>query len=286
LPARSDASSASRASVLNVLDYDVTAPGEWEAWAEGERARRGFVQPAFELLADLGRHDVVKRWLAGLQQCPLESGIPPNMLFIHYYAISGFVPGVIAEIKFGRHTKDEVGEALAVALLHSFGIGMFAVAPEVREYLRTYQGPSTPIAWPDGWAPDADFLRAGLDFSTLEMLPGELELLESWYVRVTGEVPRHVRFLGELRPSVLKAYRNRFENTLRVLPKQVLPWLQVHYHALARNEEGLRDNLLLAKGFGLTQTQIVDALVWAMLYGNVEVVSLVDRAAGDVIRKW
>jgi hypothetical protein len=248
--------------------------------------RRGFVQPAFELLAELGRHDVVKRWLAGLCQFPLADGVPPNMLFMHYYAIKGFTRGVIIEIEFGHHTKDEVGEALAVALMHSFGMGLFTVAPEVQEYLRAYPGPAKTVSWPDGWAPDPEFFRAGLDFSTLELLPGELERIELWYETVAGEVPRFVRFLGEFGPNVLKAYRNRFENTLRVLPKQAYPWLQVNYHALVGNEEGLRDNVLLAKGFGLTKDQVVDALLWAMLYGGVEVMSLVDRVAGELIRTW
>jgi len=208
------------------------------------------------------------------------------MLFMHYYAITGFTRGVIVEIQFGRHSKAEVADALAIALMHSFGVGLFTVAAEVQDYLRIYPGPAEPISWPDGWTPDPEFFRAGLDFSTPELLPGELERIESWYTRVTGEVPRFVRFLGEVSPNVLKAYRNRFENTVRALPKQALPWLQVHYHALVANEEGLRDNILLARGFGMTQRQVVDALLWAMLYGGVEVISLVDRVAGDLIRRW
>lgn len=68
-----------------------------------------------------------------------------------------------------------------------------------------------------------DTLRSGLDFSDPQLSPAELLRLEDWYEDLTGEVPPVVRFMGRHRPDVLKAYRDRYESCLKVLPKQSLP---------------------------------------------------------------
>ena len=65
------------------------------------------------------------------------------------------------------------------------------------------------VAWPDGWALDVDRFRSGIDLTTDELLPGELELICPWYRRVVGDVPSHVELTARLAPSAYKTQRAR-----------------------------------------------------------------------------
>src|SRR5262249_19015015 len=138
------------------------------------------------------------------------------------------------------------------------------------------------IKYPDGWAPDPEFFQAGLDFSTVEMQAGELDKIRDWYRRVCGEVPEWVEFLGKVRPDLLKGYRNRFENTVRVMPKQLMPWILLQFETIRGHEAGIRETVLLCKGFGVTKQEAMNAVAWGMLYGGHGAMSTVARAAGDV----
>jgi hypothetical protein len=145
--------------------------------------------------------------------------------------------------------------------------------------------PKAAIEYPAGWAPDPGFFRAGLDYSTMEILPGEVEKITDWYTRVCGEVPPHVELLGTLRPSLLKGYRNRFENTVRVMPKQMMPWLLLQYESIRGHEPGIREAVQLCRGFGVAKQIAMNAVAWAMLYGGHGCIATVSKAAGDVFDK-
>jgi len=274
---------------LNLSELDSTSPEELEGFRETERTTHGFLLPSYDLLVAGGRADVVKRWFTQMIHFfnTEESTNVGGLLHLHLYAITGYIEGAVYEITNGRQSRAANMEIFALAFLHSPSGGLSEVAHAVEKYLlHEYEEPEAPFIWPEGWAPDPDFFKAGLNFSAPEMLPGELEMIEEWYERVTGEVPRYVRFLGQFRPHLLKGYRNRFENTIRVLPKQIMPFILLHYECYRGHEEGIRDAVLLAKGFGLTRTQTVDPIVRAMLYGAHGAVSNADRAAGDLLRNW
>jgi hypothetical protein len=53
----------------------------------------------------------------------------------------------------------------------------------------------------DGWAPDLGAFSSGIDFSTRDVLDGEMELLEDWYLRTIGEIPAYVGFLRQHRAT-------------------------------------------------------------------------------------
>src|SRR5262249_48908506 len=138
--------------------------------------------------------------------------------------------------------------------------------------------------WPAHWNVDAAAFSSGIDFSSIDLLPNELELIEGWYEETCGEVPRWVGFLAEHRPQLLKVYRNRFEHSVReAMPKQMFPFLQLHFNTLRGFQEGIREAVLMGRGFGMTRDDLLDAILWAWVYGGPAAISIVEEAAGDVL---
>jgi hypothetical protein len=149
-------------------------------------------------------------------------------------------------------TRSQVYESLGICFLVGGPRGMETIALAVRDY--EWIEPSRPATFPDGWAHRPEFLSSGLDFSTREASAGDVEKMRDWYLRTLGEVPPYVELLLDLRPSLLKAYRDRYENLLRAL--------------------------------GVSRQQVVNIAGSASLNGGMAGFSLMARAAGDVLRNW
>lgn len=272
---------------LDLSAPDTTTIQEVEAWRQHDRDYRGYPMPTYDLLIELGRPDAVKRWFSQIPSFySKEGGFFSSLLFVHLYAITGFLEGTIYEIDNAEsqgHTKDEVAECLALAFLHGpAGHGFFGMRDAISARVQAYQNPQSPLNYPDGWSPDPEFLQSGLDFKSPECSASEIKLVAEWYERVTGEVPGWVAFLGKHKPDLLKAYRNRLENTVRLLPKQMLPWLLLNWETHRGYQIGIREAVLLCRGFGVTSTQAVDAITWGMLYGGHGSMSNVHQAAGEL----
>lgn len=279
---------------LNLSNPDVTAPEEYEEFREFYVRHKGYMLPAFEFWGEF-RLDVLKRYRLqarqsvdpGVRKLPLAY----TLAFLHLYSIMGYEDGILYEVRtsqmFGA-TRDQILETLAVAFLHAGPRGMRYVATSSRDFIRNFEDRlDVEKAFPDGWAPDADAFRSGLDFSNPELEPEELSRLRQWYMRYEGEIPGYVSLLADLNPALLKAYRQRFENSIRTaLPKQMMPYLMVHFEVTRGRPDGIREGVLLAKGFGVSRAQVLDAISWGMLYGGPASVSVVDRAVGDVLRDW
>jgi hypothetical protein len=273
---------------LDLLNPDVTPPEEWESFREGMRATVGYVLPTAELFGEF-RPDIWKRFAAQSRASEPPGAFGSHLRYLHYYAIIGHVSGVLYQIRLvhhGGHTRDEIVETLGLAAFHSPNYGMHDGGAQIADALRSYEDPERRFVWPEGWAADPDAFRSGVDFTSPEMAPGEIELIEEWHRSVSGEVPRYVRFLGTHRPDLLKAYRNRLENLLRVLPKQMMPFLLLHFETIRGHDEGIREAALLARGFGMTRSQALDAVASALNYAGHAGISTVDRAAGDVFAEW
>jgi hypothetical protein len=111
-----------------------------------------------------------------------------------------------------------------------------------------------------------------------------MELLQRWYERTLGEVPRYVTFLARHRPGLLKAYRDRYEHAIRdSLPKQMLPYLLLNHSVVRGSREGIRENVLLGRALGMTREQLLDAICGAVLHTGAEVLAIVDEAAGELL---
>lgn len=173
---------------------------------------------------------------------------------------------------------------MAIGFIHMGPRGMETVAEALEDYEWTM--PDEPARFPDGWAHDPNAFRSGLDFSTREMAPAEAESLRAWYTRTLGEVPQYVAYLLKYRPEALKAFRARYETAIATLPKQVMPYTMLHWNVIRGFGDGIRENILLARGFGMTKAQTLRAIYSALVSAGVETVSLVDRVAGPVFDEW
>ncbi|HXO25002.1 MAG TPA: hypothetical protein VN870_10490 [Streptosporangiaceae bacterium] len=207
--------------------------------------------------------------------------------FTTFYAVVGYDVGVryaVRMMQVAGLNRSQVYENLAICFLVGGPRGMETIALALRDY--EWLEPTRPATFPDGWAHRPEFLRSGLDFSTREMLDGEMELLEDWYVRTLGEVPPYVELLLDLRPALLKAYRDRYENLLRELPTEFIPASLLHYDVIRGFGEGIRENVLLLRALGVSRDQVVNIAGSASLNGGMAGFSIMAEAAGDVLRDW
>src|SRR5258708_5560177 len=170
--------------------------------------------------------DVLKRYRAFAEAgtgSPFLNQTLQGFYFLEMYSLTGYTEGVKYVVHMWQNaglTKAQVMEWIAIGFPHAGPRGMETMA----EALTDYDGkePTDPPKFPEGWAPDPDAFKSGLDFSSPELTAAELVKLKHWYMRRLGEVPAYVDFMATFRPQLLKAYRNRFEHCVRVLPKQVL----------------------------------------------------------------
>jgi alkylhydroperoxidase/carboxymuconolactone decarboxylase family protein YurZ len=208
--------------------------------------------------------------------------------YIGFYAMLGFETGVRYCVYSGQQaglTKAQSLETIAMAFMYCGPRGMETIAQALADYEFVEQ-PAEEARFPDGWAVDRHAFESGLDFSSPELTPAELASLRDWYQVNLGEIPGYVELLGRYKPDLLKAYRNRFENTLYTLPKQMWPTTQLFYNCLIRQGEGIRENVLLARAFGVAKDDVLAIIGNSLVYGEMETAELVHRHAGDVLEAW
>jgi len=147
---------------------------------------------------------------------PMAVGI---LMFVHTYIVLGMGKGALYETIAMRElgaTKAEILETVRLAALHGGPRGINPFAEVADDYLRGWtEDGERRFAWPDGWAPDPDWFRTGIDLDADTLLPGELELIRAWYGRTLGEVPSHVDLLAREAPAAFKTQRARFERACR-----------------------------------------------------------------------
>jgi hypothetical protein len=207
--------------------------------------------------------------------------------FTTFYAVVGYDVGVryaLRMMQVAGLTRSQVHEILAISFLVGGPRGMETIALALRDY--EWLEPPRPATFPDGWAHRPEFLSSGLDFSTRELVAGEAAKMRDWYLRTLGEVPPYVELLLDLRPSLLKAYRNRYENLLHELPTEFLPSSLLHYDVIRGFGEGIREDVLLLRALGVSRQQVVNIAGSASLNGGMAGFSIMARAAGDVLANW
>ena len=280
---------------LDISSPDSITEEEITAFRDHYQYTKGYSIPAFEFWLKF-RADILKRYRASVPfmttsaepKCLVKNCL--NML--HYYAISGYEDGILYEVHLSKRrgaTKGEVLDTLAVAFMHGGPQGSRFVATSSTNYLESWvdEEPSTQAEarWPANWSFDPHAFDSGMDFRSTVASKQDLERLMNWYERTIGEIPRYVKFFAQFRPDFLKAYRNRLENVIRNgLPKQMLPYLLLHYNIERGHAEGIRENVLLGRAMGMSKEQLIDGFTWASIYAGIEAISLADEVAGDVIR--
>lgn len=207
--------------------------------------------------------------------------------FMTYYALTGYVEGVrylcYIQQQLGL-SRSQVMEGLTIAFLHAGPRGSETIAKALQDF--PWIEPTVKPQFPNGWAADPDAFRSGLDFGSKELTADEVRLLEAWYERTLGEVPRYVRLAARHNPTMLKAYRHRFETLVRELPKQVVPASLLHFNVSRAHGPGIRENVLLARGFGMTKDDTMRAILSPLINAGMETLSLVDEVAGPILDRW
>jgi hypothetical protein len=206
--------------------------------------------------------------------------------FLPFYALIGYDVGVRYLLRTRQNlgmTKEQIFEGIAIAFLVMGPAGSETVARALEDY--EWIEPGQPAQFPDGWAADPAAFASGLDFENPDLTPEEANSLRQWYLDVLGEIPPYVSFLIEHRPRMIKAYRSRFETCVRVLPKQFVPTTLLHYNVTRGLGHGIRENLLLARAFGVSKHIALSAIGSASLNG-VDLFSVVNEVGHDIFATW
>jgi hypothetical protein len=146
-----------------------------------------------------------------------------------------------------------------------------------------------PVEWPEGWGPDPDAFRAGIDYSTPDLTAEELQRISEWHQRMHGVVPRHVELFGRLHPRALKLQRLRYEKSVgTVMPAQLAPLLMLHLATLRLQPQVMRQSLHQARVLGCRRhhvVQTIEAGLRQMMVHPLYTEQATD-AVGDLLAGW
>ncbi|MGH3756670.1 hypothetical protein [Actinophytocola sp.] len=249
-----------------ISDQEWASMSSWYAETHGEG---GLDLVPFLPFMREHRPDALKRyrqWNEIVQEgAGLRSPLPGTviaLLYLHYYTTRAYRHGILYEVitsRMWQANKAEVRDVLTFAWLHAGPLGITAAAESSGEYLSTWDeqdgAPST-VDWPAGWAFDSDTFAAGLDFSHRELSTDELAALKDWHRRTEGEVPPYVSYLGDHYPEALKVFRYRYETAIKVLPKQMIPLMELHLAFLTQRPAAARRAAHHAATIGVTAQQL------------------------------
>lgn len=291
---------------LDLSNLDEISPEELAAFNLHYSTWDGRPHPGLNMWVDQGRPDYLKRYrlfARYLATAPTDVAVTPDNVgtnlasankaastpfsTVYWYSLLGFEAGILYPIHGAQVTgfsKDDCLQGIAIACMYSGPRGMETIAKALENY--KWLEPEQPPQFTNGWARDERKLFAGLDYTTPDLLPGEVRLLEDWYGDTIGEVPGYVRFLSRHNPRLLKAYRNRWEHLVTTLPNQMLPTTLFQIHMLRQNPDGVRENALLARAWGVTYDEIVHSLCAWMVFGGMEMATMAQEVVGDLIDNW
>ncbi len=182
-------------------------------------------------------------------------------------------------------TRAQLLEAIMHAQLGAGMRGLEVVYRSIGLLLGDYVEQPGGVDWPEGWAPDMAAFYCGLDSSTKQLTPQDRQALEGWYEQTLGEVPPRISFLARTAPAFLKATRSRWEGVFRgALPKQMMPYLSLRHNTVIGNPDGLREAVLLARAWGITDDYIIHTITASAYYfTGEERLDMAARVLDDVL---
>jgi len=177
-------------------------------------------------------------------------------------------------------TKAEFLEAFAFAGLHGGPRALVVASPIVGPFLDEWDEAAPGATWPEGWTPDPEMMRSGLDFSTLELSEAEKAQLFDWHLRNEGETPKIVTFLAEHHPAGLKAFRERWEKAYQgVLPRQMPALFTLRIGIVTSQPAAVRRGVRHALVSGVTRAQIAQMIAMAQEWQGHAGLDMVVEAA-------
>jgi hypothetical protein len=286
---------------LNIMDLERTSAEERAAFSESYRKHDGRPHTGFDfLLANEQGAPALKRYRRQLYAFSrVEASVFPRsdtagllgaiegIGFISYYAVTGYLAGIrymAMRLLRAGFTKDEIIEAICIGYPRTGPSGVERIAEALEGLDWTPRGPR--VDWAAiGWSADPDAFRSGIDESVLEVLPGEIDRIKTWYLETIGEIPLYVRHLARYQPLLLKMYRLRLEHVVVTLPKQLVATSLLLLSALLGEKHAIRENALLCRAFGVAEGDALAAVHLVSPFGS-EMWSAVEEAAGDVFERW
>lgn len=165
--------------------------------------------------------------------------------------------------------------------------GLGHVYRAVGDFLAVYGPPKIEPVWPDGWAPDPDAFKAGLDLDEPDMTPEDRRNLEGWYEQNMGYVPKSIQFGIKHHPEFVKANRAKWEVAIKTVPKQVAPYIMLKTNMLSQNVEGLREAALLARSWGIEKRYVRQLMAGSVFYfAGFEAYHAPAAAIDDILDEW
>lgn len=250
------------------------------------------------LMADFGPEFTKLHWRAvryadagGNTTNPLADIVVFSCQNILSYMVLGWEAGIRNEFLQLRKTgisKEKVMELVLFAQLYAGMRGLGHVHHAVGDVLSAWGPPNEPVdVFPEGWAPDPDAFRSGLDFSVREMTSRDRHNLTDWYERNVGYLPDSIGFGLEHHPGFVKANRGRWETAIRTLPKQMAPYLMLRQHTMTGSAEGLHEAASLARSWGISKKYVVQAVAATVTYfTGLEGVHAASEGIDDLLATW
>lgn len=271
-----------------------------EFWADRMIRRSGklaYPLTAYAFLLE-NRPDMLKyhmRQMQFLHAVPANGEIAMSvttLTMLHWYACNRVPGGVLHEVMACQESgasKAQVNEIFGLAFMHSGPSGFHEVYKQAFDYMNSYRESTNSLVWPKGWEPDPAAFHSGIDFDNPEFTAAEQQLLEDWYVRTIGHVPESIALLMKFNPSFVKQHRGKFEGALATgaLPKQIVPYILIHYNMNRGFRDGIREATLLGKAWGLTRDHVINALTLGTGYmAGMDAMYIVKEAIGDLLESW
>jgi hypothetical protein len=280
---------------MDLLDAERMSPTEVDALHARllRRGVTGYPLPVFALWTE-HNPSVLKRYMLQVDaQMPSpQAACLCNIATLYHYTMLRFAAGIAWELDTAARagfTKAEVLEIFALAYLTDGPATQQAVHEGAADRLRNWSAPpDTRPSLPPGWDPDRAAFQSGLEVSSPPVMSDEEpRLLRDWYQRTIGVVPGSVEFLLAHHPSLLKAYRLRWEHCVRVLPKQVMPFLMLHRSSLRGDVGALREAALLARAWGMTREEVVLGVTVGLTFGaGLDPMAAVNEALAKILDTW
>ena len=283
---------------LNVDNLEETTDEEIDSFLNHARRGRGPLDPGpqYEMRANAmwlhTRPDFAKLHMRVLDAWHTQ-GVDPiisasSFANLHTYINQAWLPGIencTRGLQLRGVSRAQLLEGIMHAQMSGGMRGLECVYQAIGIILPDYVERPEPAVWPDGWAPDMQPFYCGLDPSTKELTDQDRRNLEDWYDRTIGWIPPRVAFLAKHDPRSLKATRARWEGCFKgALPKQMMPYFMLRHNTVEGNKGGLREAVLLARAWGMTQNYIVNTIIQgAYYYTGMERMDFVAEAVGDLL---
>ena len=275
---------------LDFNDLSGITPEEVQTFRESYRTEDGSPQSGFDFLIEHNPAALkTYRYFASQVQAPYGHARYQAPAFggLGYYGLLGFDEGIryiVVPLLRAGFTKAQIDEGMALAFMVGGTYALVTIGRALKDFTWPMDRGSGP-EWPEGWGPDPAAFASGVDFSTLQVRPGDVDKIVGWYERTIDWVPNWVRFYARHNPGALKGWRYRYEKAMVTLPKQILPLSLLFGGARLEQRETIRENVLVARAFGVSIEDVVQTIGVTAVYGT-EKVSVVQEAAGDVLESW